>query len=111
MSYLLVEKSPPLSGRVRVDACKNSVLPLMAAALLTPEPVVLVGAPPLSDVHKMAELLLSLGAQVTQEEDHSLDVYKRQAIGRGLPVDRPAQVQVADDGRRAQVKDPAHKAG
>lgn len=87
MSYLLVEKSPPLSGRVRVDACKNSVLPLMAAALLTPEPVVLVGAPPLSDVHKMAELLLSLGAQVTQEEDHSLRIVAGKLHTREAPAD------------------------
>ena len=87
MSYLLVEKSPPLSGRVRVDACKNSVLPLMAAALLTQEPVVLVGAPPLSDVHKMAELLASLGAQVTQEEDHSLRIVADKLHTREAPAD------------------------
>ncbi len=53
-----------LSGRIAVDGSKNASLPLMAATLLTDEPVTLRGVPALSDVANMANLLGELGCQV-----------------------------------------------
>jgi UDP-N-acetylglucosamine 1-carboxyvinyltransferase len=53
----------PLRGSVRVAGAKNAALPLMAAALLTAEPVTLRGVPDLSDVRFMAEILRHLGAE------------------------------------------------
>ena len=53
-----------LSGRIAIDGSKNASLPLMAATLLTDEPVTLRGVPALSDVVNMANLLGELGCQV-----------------------------------------------
>ena len=47
----------PLNGTVRVPAAKNSVLPLLAAALLCQRPVRLRGVPRLSDVECSLALL------------------------------------------------------
>ncbi len=65
MEAFLIHGGKPLRGKVTVSGAKNSVLPLMAAALLTPEPCVLEGVPRLRDVSTMVSLLKALGAQVT----------------------------------------------
>jgi len=59
-----VEKSPPLRGDVAASISKNSVLPLMAAGILTDEELHLTQVPRLKDVSVMGELLVNLGAQV-----------------------------------------------
>ena len=45
-----IEGGLPLRGEVRVARAKNAVLPQMAAALLTEEPVRILDAPELTDV-------------------------------------------------------------
>ena len=53
-----------LSGEIKVAGNKNSVLPIMAACLLTEEPCTLENVPKISDVLVMTELLESCGAKV-----------------------------------------------
>jgi UDP-N-acetylglucosamine 1-carboxyvinyltransferase len=56
-----------LSGEVRVTGAKNSVLKLMAAALLAPGRSTLTEAPDILDVEIMAELLRRLGCTVDHD--------------------------------------------
>ncbi len=58
-----------LTGTIAVQGAKNAVLPLMAAALLTDEPVTLRNIAYLSDVHTLSDLLISLGAEITHGAD------------------------------------------
>ena len=58
-----------LEGSVRVPGAKNSVLKLMAAALLAEGTTTLVDVPDILDVRIMAELLRRLGCVVTHERD------------------------------------------
>lgn len=58
-----------LNGTIEVKGAKNAVLPMMAAALLTDEPVTLTNISYLSDVKIQAQLLNSLGVKITQNED------------------------------------------
>lgn len=67
---LVVHRSPPLHGSLPVPCAKNSVLPLLAAALLCDGPVRLRRVPALSDVQAACGLLESLGrAPVWQDGD------------------------------------------
>ena len=50
MATYLIRHSPVLSGEVEVHAAKNAVLPLLAAGLLTEEPLVLKEVPRITDV-------------------------------------------------------------
>ncbi|NUN98442.1 MAG: UDP-N-acetylglucosamine 1-carboxyvinyltransferase [Candidatus Omnitrophica bacterium] len=61
MDSIQVEKSPPLHGEVQISGSKNAALPIMAAALLCDEPVVLGNVPDLADIHGMERLLCSMG--------------------------------------------------
>ena len=64
MESFVIEGSRPLSGRVSATGNKNAALPILAACLLTSEPVVLHNLPRILDVDTMIELLRDLGADV-----------------------------------------------
>ncbi len=57
----MIEGGRPLSGRVRAAGNKNAALPILAACLLTDEPVALANVPRIRDVETMLELLRGLG--------------------------------------------------
>jgi UDP-N-acetylglucosamine 1-carboxyvinyltransferase len=61
MSSFIVEGGRGLRGHVRPAGNKNAALPMLAAALLTDEPVRLANLPDIRDVHTMLELLGALG--------------------------------------------------
>jgi UDP-N-acetylglucosamine 1-carboxyvinyltransferase len=58
----VIEGGQPLNGRVRAAGNKNGALPILAATLLTTEPVTLGNVPRIRDVETMVELLEDLGA-------------------------------------------------
>lgn len=64
MTKILVEKSGPLKGTVKLSGAKNSVLPILAASLLAQEKCILEDIPGLKDVDVICELLASIGADV-----------------------------------------------
>ncbi len=59
----VIEGGCRLSGRVRVAGNKNAALPILAACLLTAEPVSLENVPRIRDVETMLALLRHLGAE------------------------------------------------
>ena len=60
----VIEGARPLTGRIRAAGNKNGALPILAACLLTNEPVTLTNVPRIRDVETMMELLADLGAEV-----------------------------------------------
>ncbi|HEX7435057.1 MAG TPA: UDP-N-acetylglucosamine 1-carboxyvinyltransferase [Anaerolineaceae bacterium] len=65
MEEFIIEGGVPLSGEVTPSGNKNAALPLLAACLLTDEPVILRNLPEIGDVHTMRALLESLGVEIT----------------------------------------------
>jgi len=61
MDKLSIEGGHRLAGEVRVSGAKNAALPLLCAALLSPEPVTLTNVPRLNDVRTMEALLAQMG--------------------------------------------------
>lgn len=64
MEAFVVEGGVALRGEARVDSAKNAVLPILAAAVLTPEEIVLHNVPDITDVGYMAAILTMLGCRV-----------------------------------------------
>ncbi len=64
-SSFRVRSSGPLSGTVRINGAKNSVLKLMAATLLAEGTYRIDNVPDITDVYTMGELLSSMGLTVT----------------------------------------------
>jgi UDP-N-acetylglucosamine 1-carboxyvinyltransferase len=64
MDKLAITGGGPLQGEVRVSGAKNAALPILCAALLTSEPLVLTNVPKLNDVRTMRSLLAQMGVHV-----------------------------------------------
>ncbi len=64
MDKLIVEGGYRLSGTVNISGSKNASLPILAAALLTDEPVRISRVPDVSDTNYMIQILSQLGASV-----------------------------------------------
>lgn len=67
MDCFVIQGGQPIEGHIRVNGSKNASLPLMAAALLTDDPVTLHDCPDLSDIRNMLRLLGELGADRLNE--------------------------------------------
>ena len=68
MAKILVNNSGPLHGEVWISGAKNSVLPLMAATILTADTCVIEDVPDLADVNVMKKMLLKYGAKIDDAE-------------------------------------------
>jgi UDP-N-acetylglucosamine 1-carboxyvinyltransferase len=70
MDRIVVRSGPPLAGTVAVGGAKNSVLKLMAAAILADGASRLDNVPDIVDVTIMSELLEAMGLSVERSPHH-----------------------------------------
>jgi len=75
METFVIEGGLPLNGRVRAAGNKNGALPIIAACLLTSEPVYLSNVPRIQDVETIVELVVDLGAEVEWTGSNELRVH------------------------------------
>lgn len=68
MDVLKIKGGAKLNGEVQVSGAKNAVLPMFAAALLTEEKCTIKNVPNLSDVCFMADIIKSIGAEVSNSK-------------------------------------------
>ncbi|HVC53779.1 MAG TPA: UDP-N-acetylglucosamine 1-carboxyvinyltransferase [Stellaceae bacterium] len=64
MDKILIRGGRPLRGAVPIGGAKNAALPLMAASLLSAEPLVLENLPDLADIATMSHLLGQHGVAI-----------------------------------------------
>jgi UDP-N-acetylglucosamine 1-carboxyvinyltransferase len=67
MDRICIRGGRPLAGSIPISGAKNAALPLMAASLLTDEPLVLTNLPHLMDISTLATLLGQLGTEITMD--------------------------------------------
>lgn len=87
MEKFLIEGGHPLSGEVRPSGNKNAALPLLAACLLTDEPVILHNVPDIRDVRDMRFLIESLGVSIESLGDHSWKIHAAEVRPADLDPD------------------------
>jgi UDP-N-acetylglucosamine 1-carboxyvinyltransferase len=76
-----------IEGSVVISGSKNATLPILAATLLTDEPVCISNVPHLHDVTTTIELLGRMGAQVTVHEQMEIEVDAANITERQAPYD------------------------
>ena len=64
MDKFIIKGPIPLNGDIAISGSKNAALPLIAAALLADEPVILENVPRLQDIYTFNNVLRVVGAQV-----------------------------------------------
>ena len=72
MAEFVIEGKAPLMGTVSPSGNKNAAFPLIAAALLTDEPVRLRNLPDITDVRTMLSLVEGLGVDVERHDPHTV---------------------------------------
>ena len=87
MDQLVIRGGKSLSGEVRVSGAKNAALPLMAAALLTEEPLELDNVPRLVDVRTIAKLLRHMGVGVEGDGTPTIRLRARDVTRPEAPYD------------------------
>lgn len=71
MDKFVITGGRPLHGTMQPSGNKNAALPMMAACLLTAEPVILHNMPNIKDTQTMRRLLESLGVEIEVLENPS----------------------------------------
>ena len=74
MEKLLISGGKPLRGEVRISGAKNSVLPILAASLLSDEEVIIGNVPHLQDVTTTISLLTEMGATLSIDEKMKVSI-------------------------------------
>ncbi|MDP6925848.1 MAG: UDP-N-acetylglucosamine 1-carboxyvinyltransferase, partial [Rhodospirillales bacterium] len=69
MDRIRIRGGKPLHGVIQIGGAKNAALPLMAAALLSPETLRLSNLPHLVDITTMVQLLAELGVEINMNGD------------------------------------------
>jgi len=77
MQKLSIHGGVPLSGEIRVAGAKNAALPILAASLLTAEPVRITNLPELNDVGTMLRLLGRMGVKAVRTP-HAVELDARE---------------------------------
>ncbi|HLT63343.1 MAG TPA: UDP-N-acetylglucosamine 1-carboxyvinyltransferase [Pseudohongiella sp.] len=74
MDKLLIQGGVSLNGEIRIAGAKNSALPILAATLLTEEPVQVRNLPHLYDITTMLELLGCMGIEHVVDEKLTVEI-------------------------------------
>ena len=87
MDKIVIHGGVPLRGEVAVSGSKNAALPIMTAALLTAEPVIIRNVPRLRDINTALALLNQLGVEGRWLDDHKLELCAANITSHEAPYD------------------------
>ena len=77
-SYFSIRGGFELAGEIPVRGSKNTILPIIAATLLTREPCIIENVPRITDANVMLQIAESLGAEVEwDEKNHRVTIQAR----------------------------------
>jgi len=87
MDEFVIEGGHPLEGTLVPSGNKNAALPMLAAALLTDQKVVLRNVPRIDDIRTMVKIISALGVGVEETGQHELTVHARNVETTDLDPD------------------------
>ena len=85
MDKFIIEGGGKLYGKADIQSAKNSVLPLLAASVLTDEQVTIRDVPAISDVENMLHILTELGCKISRTAD-SVIIDSVNAVSHEIPA-------------------------
>jgi UDP-N-acetylglucosamine 1-carboxyvinyltransferase len=91
----VIEGARPLSGSIRAAGNKNAALPIIAASLLTDEPVTLSNVPSITDVETMLELVADLGVDVEPRGGGELRIHAAEVTKRELDEELCSRIRAS----------------
>jgi UDP-N-acetylglucosamine 1-carboxyvinyltransferase len=95
MEKFIIEGGIPLHGEVTPSGNKNAALPLLAACLMTNEPVTLHNVPEIVDVQTMRALLQSLGVEIETIHDNTWRIQAKEVKSANLDPDLTRKIRAS----------------
>ncbi len=95
MDRIIVRRSGPLEGEIRINGAKNSVLKLMAATTLAPGTYRLHNVPAITDVDIMADVLRAMDLEVTSPGPGELEIIRPDTITPEAPYELVEQMRAS----------------
>jgi UDP-N-acetylglucosamine 1-carboxyvinyltransferase len=95
MEKFVIEGGVPLNGVITPSGNKNAALPLLAACLLTDEPVILHNVPQIRDVLDMRKMLESLGVTLEDLGERSWRVTAKEVRPADLDPDLSRRIRAS----------------
>jgi UDP-N-acetylglucosamine 1-carboxyvinyltransferase len=95
MQKFVITGGKPLSGTVRIAGAKNGVLKMMAAAVLTDQPVLLRNVPKISDVTILREVMTDIGFDVRRRNGEALELRAVEATWPFVPLEAAAKMRAS----------------
>ena len=95
MEKFIIGGGYPIKGEILPAGNKNAALPLLAACVLTDQPVILHNLPDIKDVETMRMLLESLGVQIKLLGNHTWQVHASQVRPADLNPDLCRQIRAS----------------
>lgn len=95
MERFIVEGGRRLEGTIRPGGNKNAALPILAACLLTDEPVVLHNLPDIQDVRVMLQILEGMGASVERMEQNVVRIHAKGEISSNPDVELSKKIRAS----------------
>src|SRR5437763_8818520 len=91
----VIEGGRALHGTIRAVGNKNGALPILAACLLTDEPVRLTNVPHIRDVETMMELIADLGADVDWAASNEVRVHAGSLSSHELDAELASRIRAS----------------
>ena len=95
MEKFIIEGGIPLSGEVTPGGNKNAALPMLAACLLTDEPVILRNIPQIRDVFDMRRLIESLGVSVRELDARTWEIEAKEIHPKDLNPEMCSRIRAS----------------
>ena len=81
VSKFYIKGGTPLEGKIAISGAKNSILPILAASILTDAKLIIKNVPNLTDVHIMISLLKELGSEIAFESSCNIIIINAKKDG------------------------------
>ncbi|TMK71107.1 MAG: UDP-N-acetylglucosamine 1-carboxyvinyltransferase [Actinobacteria bacterium] len=91
----VIEGGRALNGTIRASGNKNGALPILAACVLTDEPVRLTNVPHIRDVETMMELIADLGADVEWAATNEVRVHAGSLSSHELDAELASRIRAS----------------
>jgi len=96
MDRIVITGGAPLQGTIPIYGAKNSALKLQAAALLSAQPLMLENMPDLADTRFMAQLLKTLGVEITWiKETRTIRMHAAEILSTIAPYDQVRKMRAS----------------
>ena len=87
MEQYAIKGGNPLVGEVEIGGAKNAALPILAAAIMTDETVVIENVPDVRDTNALLQAMQSIGVRVERVDRHTVKINGSQIHGHVIEDD------------------------